>query len=247
MQTETWFTIRLKGEMDAAHNVDVTGQVLARHVDSMLQAYPAPGFAICQPADVMEAETEAEIYESEAAPVPAPPNDRGCFSYLEMEAAMCVWECLNDWTLDDNSKDDEWIALRESVGSVELRHQCIELAQWCLQVYDICTSDNPDRFEGFAYDWEVIPSILRHARDKDGPAIYAHALPEPGVVAVMINHEFAMQGWLISARIHARELYAYEPLVAEHIHSAEIAFKEGEDPEKWVRFIGQKYDLTPAE
>ena len=75
---------------------------------------------------------------------------------------MCVWECLDGWTLGKDGRAG-WIELREAIGTVELRHRSIEYGRWCLKVYDIATAHDADFFDGVAYDWEAIPMIMGHA------------------------------------------------------------------------------------
>ncbi|EFO30117.1 hypothetical protein TRICHSKD4_3692 [Roseibium sp. TrichSKD4] len=83
------------------------------------------------------------------------------YTTLEMEAALCVWEWINEVTLlDHETKSPEWITLRENLGSIELRHKSMDLGKWCLKVFDICTKDDQDIFEGHPYDFEVIPAIM---------------------------------------------------------------------------------------
>lgn len=80
------------------------------------------------------------------------------YSHLEMEAALCVWEAINDWTLGaQEGRNPDLVELRQGIGSVELRHASIPLAAYCLKVYD----QLPERIrDGRAYDWVIIPAIL---------------------------------------------------------------------------------------
>ncbi len=172
------------------------------------------------------------------------PEPEPRFSYLEMEAAMCVWECLNDWTLPPATKRTDWIELREAVGSAELRHASIELGQWSLKVHELCTRRNPDIFDGFAYDWEVIPDILEHARDASGPVIYEAALPAVAQTAAKVFLKYWRQQWLVEARFAAQQAFGYGDLVSDHPESAERAFLAREKPADWVEWIGEKYNLA---
>lgn len=86
-------------------------------------------------------------------------SDQPAFSTLEMEAALCVWEDINDRTLLSNAEDHPAInRTREEWGSFAMRHACIPLGQWVLKVYD--AAGGSDMFDGFAYDWEVVPFLL---------------------------------------------------------------------------------------
>jgi hypothetical protein len=80
------------------------------------------------------------------------------YSALEMEAALCVWECLCDWTTGAHSKiNRDLVILGEKISTAELRHLAIPLGQYCLKVYDKLP---PAVVDGHPYDWEVIPAIL---------------------------------------------------------------------------------------
>lgn len=173
-------------------------------------------------------------------------NHPGAFTYLEMEAALCVWECLNDWTLHSEAHRDDWVKLREAVGSVELRYQSIELGQWALKVYNFCIADDPELFDGTAYDWEVIPMILGYARNEDGPVIYADHLPEPATVAELVKAQHIKNEWFGQARRQAAKLWYYPELISDHINLTEKAFADGENPEAFAKWLGEKLDLTPA-
>lgn len=106
------------------------------------------------------------------------------YSTLEMEAALCVWEWINDVTLGtENQRNEAWSKLREETGSIELRHSSMALGKWCLSVYDICTEGDPDIFDGLSYDWEVIPAIMRYACNDAGPILLTQCLPDAYDVA----------------------------------------------------------------
>lgn len=80
-----------------------------------------------------------------------------CYTALEMEAALCVWEHLNDITVCTDKPDPAWMEYREGVGSAELRHESIAIGRWALEVYDLL----PQWYrESGSYDWEIIPAIV---------------------------------------------------------------------------------------
>lgn len=72
MMQEVWITIRLKGEMDAAHDANAVATELLQHLEQCLilreglGTQPALGFSYCQPGDVIEVEEEARIYGNES-------------------------------------------------------------------------------------------------------------------------------------------------------------------------------------
>jgi hypothetical protein len=169
------------------------------------------------------------------------------FTRLEVEAALCVWEWICEVTVcAEEGKDlKNWTELREGVGSAELRYQSVTLGQWCLKIYDICKARDEDIFDGMAYDWEVIPEIMMHAVDGDGAAIiYAEGLADPKVVADKVFRWAKLHDFTISCRMEARKQWAYEELISDHPERVEQSFDMGEKPADFVKWLGEKYDLT---
>jgi hypothetical protein len=193
------------------------------------------------------------------------------YSALEMEAALCVWECLNEWTLgteeeieamrincdDENSHDAirlEWIEMRDQCGSGEMRSQSIVLGKWCLEIYDLLTKHDPDFFDYWSYDWEVIPAMLVHAVCKDGKAsmyrgdyVYTGGeLIDAASAAQLVALEFAWRRFKDECRREANKQWCYEDLISDHEDRVYQAFTMGETPAEFVKWLGEKYDLTPA-
>jgi hypothetical protein len=171
------------------------------------------------------------------------------YTHLEMEAGLCVWECLCEWTLGDLAEHrKDWVALREGVGSVELRHQSIVLGKWCLKVYDLCTKHDREFFAPLAYDWEVIPMILDYARDSDGePVIYEHALPKPTAAASWVAYENLFEDFERDCRNEADKQWGYREFPEDHPDRVERAFSDNETPAEFIKWLGEKYDLIPKE
>ncbi len=169
------------------------------------------------------------------------------FTYLDMEAALCVWECLNDWTLlDSNMSRPEWVELRDNIGSVEMRHQSIALGQWCLAIYDACKSVTPDIFDMISYDWDVIPMILGFA-EKDGkPLIYEADLPSVADVAKLIPVQMAKDEWMNEARAEAMKQWCYPGLIDDHAEATAQALRDNESPSAFVKWLGEKHGLEPV-
>jgi hypothetical protein len=194
------------------------------------------------------------------------------YSALEMEAALCVWECLNEWTLgtedevesmrvncdDENSHTAirlEWIEMREDCGSGEMRSQSIVLGKWCLEIYNILTKHDPDFFSYWSYDWEVIPAMLTHAVCKDGKAsmyrgdyVYTGGeLIAAESAAPFVALHFLLLRFKDDCRSEAKKQWAYEDLVTDDDGvRMQQAFAMGEKPADFVKWLGEKYDLTPA-
>lgn len=169
----------------------------------------------------------------------------GRFTYLEIEAALCIWECLNDWTASNTTHKEKWKELRDNIGTVELRYQTIELAQWLIDVYNYCIECNKDIFDDMPYDWDVVPLILDHAQDEDGyPVIYKDMLPNPKDTSKKIISELNQNKWINEAINFAEKLFSYKGLITEEIEMAKKAFLQGEKPIEYVKRIGKKHDLN---
>ena len=83
---------------------------------------------------------------------------KATFTRDEVEAALCIWEELNDRTRTDRaSMYPDLVAYREGVGSCSLRMDCVDLAPWSENVYEEIGEGVRD---SFSYDWEIIPEIL---------------------------------------------------------------------------------------
>lgn len=167
------------------------------------------------------------------------------YTHLEMEAALCVWEWINDVTLDDTPQNlPEWVEFRGGVGSVELRHQSIVLGKWCLKIYDLLTASNPDFFEALAYDWEVIPMMMKHANTPSGePAIYKESLPDPRAIAQLVARQVLFQRFVWDCEREAENQWKYRDLVSDHDGEVEAAFENGDEPATFIRELGDELEL----
>jgi hypothetical protein len=194
------------------------------------------------------------------------------FTSLDVEAALCIWECLNEWTLDSDeemvklqeaAKDNphshaairlEWIAVRGVTGSAEMRSQCMVLAKWALEVYGLLTKDDEDFFSWWSYDWEVIPLIMKYAVSKDGKAsmyrgdyIYTGgSLIDAHTAAQFVAQEILWWRFQSDCKSQARKQWAYEELVTDDGGDRmRQSFETGEEPRDFVKWLGDKFDLTP--
>ncbi|MDX0270885.1 hypothetical protein GOC13_24365 [Sinorhizobium meliloti] len=97
------------------------------------------------------------------------------FTHLHMEAVACLWEAFTDanqrgWKRDPENErrdakleplTDNAAALYEAwrnVGTVEMRHTAINLADFMLKTWDALTEDEQE--ELVPYDWEFAPAFL---------------------------------------------------------------------------------------
>ncbi len=73
---------------------------------------------------------------------------------IEIEASLYLWETFLD-TDNEHTKN-----LQKNWNSSTIRHDCIHASKPFLTIYDGLTKDNPDLFEEWSYDWEVVPAFL---------------------------------------------------------------------------------------
>jgi hypothetical protein len=169
------------------------------------------------------------------------------FTYLQLEAALCVWECIGEWTLNADVTQmsrPEWIEMRENLGSAEMRHQSAVVGRWCLLIYDELTKQDRDFFDALAYDFEVIPMMLDYAYGSDGkPTMYAGALPDPLKVAQLVARRVLFKHFIWDCEQAAEKIWCYRDFVSDHNEKFEQAFEDGEDPAAFVKVLGEDYDL----
>jgi hypothetical protein len=97
------------------------------------------------------------------------------YTHLHMEAATCLWEAMIEadmtgWKADpENPQGDPSAAkltgnaadmyrLWRDVGTVEMRHHAIGLADFMLKVWDAIPEDEQEDF--VPYDWTFTPLFL---------------------------------------------------------------------------------------
>lgn len=93
------------------------------------------------------------------------------YTALEMEAALCIWEWINDHTTTEEAP--AYPALndaREAHGTFALRSAVPALATWLLTVYDAALAGE---WDSHSYDWEIVPAIMGLVEWRaDGQGLY---------------------------------------------------------------------------
>ena len=173
-------------------------------------------------------------------------TEKDTFTYLEVEAALCIWEWINDVTLgDERYIIQDWKDLRDSVGSLEMRHaSAITYAPWLLKVYDICTADKRDPFSCMSYDWEVVPLIMSRCLYEGLPALAADCLPEPADVARSLVAALDKQAWMRDVRRACKHLWEYEGLADDAATLFDSYFDAGDSPLVAAEQAGLDFDLS---
>jgi hypothetical protein len=161
-----------------------------------------------------------------------------------VETALCIWEWINDVTLNDDGRQrKDWCDLRENVGSMEMRWQCMDLAKWADQVFDLCIKVNPDIFDSMSFDWEVVPRIMGYAMCDGAPAIYPDGLPSPNETADKIISQILRDWWFADAKAFAEFEHGYPEMLEEGVHFFEQEMLAGTMPQNAVRRYAEAYDL----
>lgn len=81
------------------------------------------------------------------------------YTLLHMEAATCLWEAMLEYRNDTEGYPglDEAFEL---LGTVEMRHMAIALADDVLKVWNAMTE--AEKEQCIPYDWEFVPAFLKH-------------------------------------------------------------------------------------
>lgn len=163
------------------------------------------------------------------------------YSHLEMEAALCVWEWLNEITVvpKRGKADPTWLKYREDIGSVELRHYSIEIAKFVLPVYDLL----PEWFRAIgSYDWEIVPAIV-------GEITPGEAFPDAKKARdAILTTDWAKEEYLRQFEWNLSHHYGLDlegaGLSKEDFFA--IWFNPDFDPKDKADHYAEKYDLDPV-
>lgn len=157
------------------------------------------------------------------------------FSYLEIEAALCVWEHINEVTLDTHP-DTIWKEYREKFGSAQLRYESVAIGQWVLKVYDLM----PEWWrEMGSYDWELVPAIV-------GEYDPNQLFPDPQLTATkLMTNEYSKKEYARSAEFALKHHYGldFEGAGITTDDFLERWFDPTVDPTQAAHNYATKYDL----
>ncbi|RWM32587.1 MAG: hypothetical protein EOR77_21390 [Mesorhizobium sp.] len=158
------------------------------------------------------------------------------YSHVEVEAALCVWEHLCEITVCTDKPDPAWNEYRESIGSVELRHESIEIGKWVLQVYDLL----PEWYRASgAYDWEIVPAIV-------GKLTPGQTHPDPYTTKYsLLNSDSAKAEYFRDFDAHLKFRYGLTVEEAGIDMDDFLAtwFQPDAEPDEQVRRYAEKYNL----
>ncbi|CCF19124.1 protein of unknown function [Pseudorhizobium banfieldiae] len=186
--------------------------------------------------------------------------NRRTYTYAQVEGALCVYE----WMLDSratNKDIDDWF---DGVGSPGMRMISIQAGDICDRAWKLMEAMGFD-FIG-AYDFEFVPSICAKldwdALCNDNQFDKGRYDPDlkPFIVAMIaadrsrnsdpMRRNFKKVGpgpddYIAACRAEAEKQWGYGDLVTDHAERVTQAMEQDEDPAEFVKWLGEKYNLTP--
>lgn len=186
-------------------------------------------------------------------------RDTASFTYIQVEAALCAWE----WMLD-NTKHEIFGNMFEDLGYSAMRMVSVQAGNIAAQVHDHMQAQGYEFTS--AYDWEFVPDVLVrldwNALTEDNQ--YSGAPYQPDIHAIfvaMVAADKAHQTnprlrdfqklaakpdeWIATARAEAERQWGFGDLVSDHPERVTSAIANGENPAEFVKWLGEKFDLTP--
>ena len=89
------------------------------------------------------------------------------YTFLEMEAALCVWECLVEMRQGWKHKGEDIIQKAwDDYGTVEMRlNVAVSIGRYAIEFYDMLPSGYVTDELGWSYDWDFIPFVVSLVKD----------------------------------------------------------------------------------
>jgi hypothetical protein len=84
------------------------------------------------------------------------------FTVIQAEAMMCVWEHMDSIHQINHALDEKhpMIEVWEDHGAATMRQLAMRLGVIFEDAYKAAIHEVPERWDGYAYDWEVIPAMF---------------------------------------------------------------------------------------
>ncbi|SPL65386.1 hypothetical protein [Ochrobactrum soli] len=186
-------------------------------------------------------------------------RDQQSFNHLQMEAALCAWE----WMLENNTHEI-FNGMFDSHGYGAMRHCAMQAGDIANLVYKHMEVRGYEFVD--AYDWEFVPGVLlrldweklfmdnQYNEEPYQPDIHA-------IFCAMVSADLAAHTdpqrrsfqkkedtaiWITKARAEAEKQWGYSDLVSDHPEKVTAAMERDEDPAEFIKWLGEKYNLTPA-
>lgn len=186
---------------------------------------------------------------------------RNSFSFSQVEGALCAWE----WMLDNQShpKLDEW---HDALGSQGMRMLAMQAGDICDRVYKHMESLGFEFSD--VYDFEFVPAVCSKlhwdALAKDNQ--YNDGRYDPDVNEILLamiaadkaantdpsrrsfhTASLTLDQFSFLCRAEAEKQWGYADLVADHADRVRSAWVEDQEPAEFIKWLGEKYDLTPKQ
>lgn len=173
------------------------------------------------------------------------------FTDLDMEAALCAWECLCE-----NRENPTYAPLFDAHGTGAMRHAAIYAGAVAQAVYGLMEAQRISCTG--AYDWTFVPAVLDRL---DWPKLIEHRLYagksyEPDTKSILDQileampaefHKETPEEWTSSAEAEAQRLWSYPALISDHPEAAQHAQANHECPKAFAKALGEDLDLIPAD
>lgn len=188
-------------------------------------------------------------------------GDTKSFTVLQMEAALCAWEWMCENRDGDLLKD-----YFEGLGSSAMRHCSMQAGDIALQVHNHMEARSYDFVD--AYDWEFVPAVLQKLdwQKLTDDNQYNGEPYKPDIHAIfcaLVAADLAantdptrrsfqkktsdLDAYKAACRAEAEEQWSYGDLVSDHVERVTQAWDADEDPAEFIKWLGEKYDLTPKQ
>lgn len=187
--------------------------------------------------------------------------DRETFNYTQVEGALCVYE----WMMEAREKVpaiDSWF---DTLGSPGMRCCAIQAGDICDRAYRHLGALGYEFHS--AYDFEFVPDVcakldwdaLCNDNQYDGPRYNPdiNAIVVALIAADMAKHsdplrrdyqrvQLTPSEYIAACRREGERQWGYGDLVSDHPEKVTKAMEMDEAPAEFVKWLGEKYDLTPA-
>lgn len=187
-------------------------------------------------------------------------RDLDTLTVTQVEGALCAWE----WMCEN--RDSELLKdYFEGLGSSGMRWASMQAGAIACQVHDYMDAQGYEFAD--AYDWEFVPTVLRLLdwRKLTDDNQYSGEPYKPDIHAIFCamvaadkagttdparrsfqRKDLTPEEFTARCCAEAQLQWGYAGLVADHMERVNQAMEAGEDPAEFIKWLGEKYRLTPV-
>lgn len=182
---------------------------------------------------------------------PLKDRDRKIYTMIEVDAALCAYEYMLD-RMNAAPIAPFW----EAFGSAGMRACSPQAGRIVDAVYRQMQDEDYEFLECF--DYEFVPAVLDRidwkALTDDNQFTGQPYKPDIedlfDTLVEAMPHKFHKTDpkaeWMAKAKAECIKQWQYADLVTDHQDRTDAACQEGQDPAEFVRWLGEKYGLTPV-